>query len=122
MADDVGYSPGTGATIRADDEGDGKLIQHMILHAANVALSSRATSIGTSAVAIPATALTKRKSITVYNNDSGLTLYLGASAVTTSTGLPVLPGAYVTLELGPTLTIYGIVASGSVDVRSLEKS
>lgn len=72
-------------------------------------------------------------SIAAYNNGSAI-VYLGGSGVTTATGLPLAPGAYFSTDLGGTSDlpaetlagsddhegVYGIVASGTVEVRTFE--
>jgi hypothetical protein len=77
-----------------------------------------AVSVGTSAVRLdrhPA-----RNYVHVRNNGT-TTLYVGFdSAVTTATGWPVPPGSELPLRLAPTVPVYGIAASGTLDVRVLE--
>lgn len=80
-----------------------------------------AVTVGTSAVALPSSALSNRK-IWIVVNLSNQVLYLGDSSVTTTTGFPIQPGAGWQLALGPEVTIYGICASGSNDIRILEVS
>ena len=79
---------------------------------------SGAVSVGTSATALPASALAARRALIVYNNGSS-TIYLGPAGVSTSGGFPLLPGQSVSLEVGA-LVIYGIVASGTVEARVME--
>ena len=82
-----------------------------------------AVSVGTTATALPASNLANRRSIIVYNNDASADLYIGGSAVTTSTGVPVSAGSYSPpVDAGNSMTLYGIVASGTVNVRVLEMS
>jgi len=71
-----------------------------------------------SATAAPASPLANRVTGTFVNN-SNVTIYLGGSAVTTSTGIPLLPGASFTDDIGHA-TYYCIVASGTADLRVLE--
>ena len=77
-----------------------------------------AVSVGTTAAALPATALTNRRALIVFNNGT-ITVYLGESGVTAAGGFPLLPGQSLVLETGTT-AIYGITASGTVEVRVLE--
>lgn len=79
---------------------------------------SGAVSVAATATALPASALSGRRALFVYNNGSA-TIFLGASGVTTSAGFPLLPGQSVSLETGA-LAIYGIVASGTVEARVME--
>ena len=60
---------------------------------------------------------TGRVAATVFNSGS-TTIFLGASGVTTSTGLPLLPGASLTLNT--TAAIYGITSSGTGAVSAVE--
>lgn len=77
-----------------------------------------AVSCATTATAAPASILTNRKTLTVINNSTA-TIYLGGSAVTTSTGIPLLPGASFMDDVS-NATYYCIVTSGTADLRVLE--
>jgi hypothetical protein len=81
-------------------------------------LGSR-TSVGTGATAIPTATLTRRKTIVVYNT-TGSTCYLGNASVTTSTGFPLDAGKSVSLNLAAGVALYGICASGSATIATLE--
>lgn len=138
MADDVAITPGSGAVIATDDIG-GRHFQRVKIawgadgSASDVSATSplpaetvyrttlraSAVSVGTSATALPATALSGRRLVVVRNAGS-VTVYLGASDVTTTAGWPLEPGWSLQLALGAELAIYGIVASGSGAVRVLE--
>ena len=55
--------------------------------------------------------------VLLYNNGSA-TVFIGATAdVTTSTGVPIAAGVTVGMEVGSGRTVYGIVASGTEEVR-----
>lgn len=76
-----------------------------------------ATTITSSATLIRASQA--RTSISIYNNGAA-TVYVGTdSAVTTSNGMPIPAGSE--REILFEGTIYGIVASGSVEVRWIEE-
>jgi len=77
------------------------------------------TTVTTTAGAIPATALTNRRTILVYNNGSE-TVYLGKSTVATTTGYPLAPGDEKSFDLHDGLVLYGITESGTSDVRTME--
>ena len=62
--------------------------------------------------------LVGREAIAIKNNGA-VTLYLGPSGVTSTTGYPLAAGESLVIELGPDVTIYGIAAS-SCNVRILE--
>ncbi len=85
----------------------------------NSIIAVATTSVTTAATAIPAAALTFRRSILVTNNGS-VAVYLGTSSVTTANGTPLAPAASLSLELSAGVVLYGIVASGTADVRTLE--
>jgi hypothetical protein len=58
--------------------------------------------------------------IAVYNNGAS-TVYLGGASVTTSSGFPLAAGASFAVDLKENGDVlYGIVASGTVEVRTLE--
>jgi hypothetical protein len=77
-----------------------------------------AVTIGTSATQIVA-ADADRCSIIIYNN-SGQTVYIGDSGVTTADGFPLLSGADITFY--DTDAIYADAVSSADDVRYLEVS
>lgn len=76
-------------------------------------------------VATTATQLTggdtgaKSGSFAVANNGAA-TVYIGGAGVTTATGFPIAAGASMGFDLrSATDEVYGIVASGTVEVRVL---
>lgn len=90
-----------------------------------MSIKSTAVSVGTTATRLDTADDTGDhiggESLAVYNNGAS-TLYLGGSNVTTSTGVPVAANSWGP-ALGGILTedaLYGIVTSGTVDVRVLE--
>lgn len=83
---------------------------------------SRTITVTTTATPLPDEVLGYRRSIIVFNNSSS-TVFLGGSDVTASNGLPILTQTYSpALDAGPKLVIYGIVSSGTADVRTFEVS
>ncbi len=84
-------------------------------------LAASQASIGTSATSIVAArtgaAGTGRIAATLYNSGSA-TVYVGASGVTTSTGMPLPAGASITLNT--TAAIYGVAASGTQTIGVTE--
>ena len=88
-----------------------------IAGAADVVLTS-GVSVTTSPTALPASALTRRRAVGIYNAGS-VTVYVGGNDVTTSSGWPVAAGAAVTFDIGRA-ALYGIVATGTCDVRVME--
>lgn len=51
--------------------------------------------------------------------DATVTVYIGASDVTTTSGVPLVAGATLTADLGGAEQLYGIVAAGTQAVRVL---
>jgi hypothetical protein len=88
---------------------------------ANVACAAGAVSVSTSAVALPASALSARKYLLVQNLGSR-EIYVGPSGVSTSSGLRLSPGSVGEFRLGASVSLYGIAAGGTQDVRALELS
>ena len=91
----------------------------MIISPISGSVLPTAVTVTTTATAIPATALAGRRAMMVRNNGS-VTVYLGDSTVTSTNGFPLSPGEEKSYELGPPVTLYGITASGTADVRVLE--
>ncbi len=85
----------------------------------NVKILSDDTDVTDSATKIPSTALKGRKSILIQNI-SGVDIFLGGSTVTTLIGYRLQDGEAVSFDLGSGVDVYGIAASGSRDVRSIE--
>jgi hypothetical protein len=82
---------------------------------------SGARTVGTTATAIPASSLSDRKSLILYNNGTS-TIYLGGSAVTSSTGLPVGTADYSpSFDLGSSV-LYGVAGTAGGTVIVLEVS
>lgn len=88
-----------------------------IAGAADVVLTN-GVSVTTSATQLPATTLAKRRAVGIYNAGS-VTVYVGGSDVTTSNGWPVAVGAAITFDIGRA-ALYGIVSTGTCDVRVME--
>lgn len=64
--------------------------------------------------------ISPREMVRIYNNDSSITIFFGASGVTAATGEPLKPGEAVSIPTGDQLGVFLIAASGSVDVRVQE--
>lgn len=128
MADNYTFKDAAGNTITHASEEISAGIhasEHVPVDAAGVEIFYKAStvlasavSVATSATALPASALSGRRSLIISNFGSG-TIYLGAAGVTTAAGFPLLAGQSLALEVG-TLAIYGIVASGTVAARVME--
>ena len=128
MADNYTFKDASGNTVThaSEDIGGGvQASEHVPVDAAGVEIFykgttvlSGAVSVGTSATALPASALAARRVVWIYNNGSA-TIFLGPAGVTTSNGFPLLPGQSVSFGVGA-LVIYGIVASATVEARVME--
>jgi len=84
-------------------------------------------SVGTTAVAIPASALTDRNSMLIRNLDATVDLYIGfdtgvtaTQTVGTTSGWLVGPNETYNVDIKDDILIYGIVASGSILVQVQE--
>lgn len=66
-----------------------------------------------------ATDLADRKYFFAYNNGTE-TVYLGESGVTTATGFPLDPCAYIMMRAGASCDLYAIAPSGTQDIRIAE--
>lgn len=85
----------------------------------NTSVLATAVTVGTSAVALPATSLTGRKHILIENLGSK-PIFIGNSAVTTSSGVRVSAGATWETDLGPSAVLYAISGTAGQDVRVIE--
>jgi len=89
-------------------------------------IDQKVTQVGTTAGAVPATAMTNRKGIFVFNAESsGTYVYLGNSDVTANEtagtgGFKLDGGSTMFLTLDGSCTLYGRAASGTVTVHTLE--
>lgn len=66
--------------------------------------------------------LFNRRSLLIYNN-SAVTIYIGGSDVSSSSGLPIPANSYSpVLDVGYNMLVYGLTASSTADIRVLELS
>lgn len=78
-------------------------------------------TIGTSITAIPTTALSKRRTLIIFNNStSGQILYIGDNTVSTVNGFPLYPRASMRFDIEDDVIIYGISSAADASVRVLE--
>lgn len=63
-----------------------------------------------------------RKKIIIENvsTNANKAIYVGDSAVTTSSGVRLSAGSSIELEVGPSVSVYAIGAVAACDVRVLE--
>ena len=93
---------------------------YIILTPLNTSVTVYSQSITTTAVAVPTTALSGRRSLTIYNVDPSNYVYVGPNASTlTTNGYPIAPSGAVSFDASDGLIFYG-VSAGTVPVRVLE--
>ena len=91
-------------------------------------IDSNVTEVGTTAEAVPATAMANRKGLFIHNMEAvGTYVYLGASNITADStpatgGYPLDGGRDMFFTLDGSCTLYGRSASGNVTVHTLEVS
>lgn len=105
-------------TSASTDNGSTGLAVYPISKFVTTGPTVTAVTCATSATAAPASTLSGRVTVTLYNNSSS-TIYIGPSTVTTSNGLPLLPGASFTDNVEDT-PYYCRVSSGTAELRVLE--
>lgn len=82
---------------------------------------SSQTSVSTTAVAVPGTALAGRQSIVIKALRSNTaTVYVGATGVTAATGYPLDPGETLPGDFSASAGIFAIAASGTQTLATLE--
>lgn len=84
-------------------------------------LKNSQIDLGGTAVPLPTIALSGRLTFFLFNN-SGNIVYLGNSSVSTANGFPVYPRSGINITIEDQVTIYGISAGASSDIRILEGS
>jgi hypothetical protein len=118
----------TGGTPDSVQIGDGTEIASITANTHLEVVDRSDDGLATSAVSVDNTvggtqlvssALTERKYIEIQNLENR-TVFLGASGVTSSTGIRIPPRASWSGKVGPNISLYGITNSGTADVRILE--
>lgn len=84
--------------------------------------TSRAVTVTDEATRLdaPETSSDPGQSFSVYVPTGGETVWIGGDDVTAANGTPVAAGQHYALDLGST-GLYGVVASGTQEVRVLEE-
>ena len=102
--------------------GDGVIVLNPENSSVSIGLAQQAISVGGTPTALPSSPLEYRRALVVYNAGPGI-LYIGASTVTTSNGMPMSVGEKIAFDIQgtPNVKIYGVSDSIS-DVRILELS
>lgn len=92
----------------------------------DVAIKTTTMTVGSTAVALPATALEGRNSIILHNKSITETLYIGNDDVTadtvngTTSGYELAPGAFFNIDITDNIVIYGITEGATITVKVTE--
>ena len=97
-------------------------VTHISINSLSGSVHQTATSVTSTLTQLPSYGvLDNRRAIVFYNNSSTVTVYIGGSTVTSSTGLPLEPKSYSpSFDSGPLQKWYGITSAGTADVRVIE--
>ena len=97
-------------------------VTHVSINSLIGYVKSRAVTVTTTPTPLPEEVLAYRRSMVAYNNSSQ-TVYVGGSDVSTTNGIPVPAGTYSpAFDCGPRMIVYGVVASTTANVRTMELS
>lgn len=141
MADNMNVQTGSGGPVATDEIGgvqyqrvkvnygaDGSATDVSsttplpVYESAGSAIKSSSVTVGTSAAALPSSALSGRKSMIIQNLGAA-DIYIGASGVAVGDGFKVAAGASSpSFAFSSSVTVYGISGSAGNDVRVLEAS
>ena len=92
---------------------------YLLATRANVAVKAAKVSVSSTAIELTAS-LARRRKVYIKSVDGNDDIFLGGSGVTTSNGYLLTAKEELWLDLTPGAKIYGIMATGSADVRVLE--
>ena len=87
-----------------------------------MSLSSRAVTVATAPTRLDSTSDLQGEQAVVFYNTSAVTVFIGGATVTTASGSPVEASSWSPSISGLDSTegLYGIVATGTAEVRVLE--
>lgn len=90
-----------------------------------IELKTSTVTVGTTATAIPATALSDRNALAIHNKSSTQTLYIGPSSVTaddaaSTGGWEVEPGGRIQFDVTEAVVVYGVYPTSSEAVKIME--
>lgn len=92
-----------------------------ILDATGSGFTVNAVSVTATATKLPTTNLDNRKAMIIRNFSKDNIIYIGDSAVTTTTGFPILPYESIPFDINAGANLYAICETGlTADVRTLE--
>jgi len=112
-------SASSGTSERADLISD-RYRRVLTSNAANVASLNTATTVGTSAAALIATALNGRTNLLIQNLGSKAIFIGSSAAVTSANGVRIAAGSDLTVEVGENVSLFAISTAAGQDVRLLE--
>ena len=73
------------------------------------------------AIRLPTTPLEYRRAISVSNNNTVHTIFIGFDpALTSSTGFPILPEGQLSMDINAEVILYGVTGGPTINVRVLE--
>lgn len=111
-----------GDYIPLTTDANGALFVSASFSVPNAAIASAAVTVGTSEIELPGTPLAGRDTVTIQNRGTSDSIYVGPTGVTTATGLEIGKRSSMTLELGPSVDVFGISGTASQNVRVFETS
>lgn len=85
----------------------------------NISVVTSVTTVGAVAVALPAAAAAGRRRMMIQNTSNN-DVYVGATGLTTTTGLRIAKGATLSLEIGQNVNMFAIASGAGNDVRVME--
>lgn len=109
----MGYNGATWDRLKSKN---GKL---QVSEVPSASVLATAVVVGVTAVALPSTPLANRSRLQIQNKGNK-SIFVGSSAVLTSSGIEVAPGATESLECTDGVLVYAISGTAGQDVRVLE--
>ena len=108
------WSPNEGLREQTDN----KLFVGLLIRRS---IKQQVLTIDGTAVAIPTTALSKRRTLIIMNNSTGgQILYVGNSDVTTADGFPIYPRATIRFDIEDDVEVYGVASVAGASIPIIE--
>jgi len=103
--------------------GDGAVVLNPEDFSIQLGLRSQAITVDLTAIPLPSDPLIYRRALVVHNAGPD-TVYIGASGVTASDGLPLLINEKIAIDIQghQNVTVYAVASSSGQDVRIMELS
>lgn len=97
-------------------------VTNISLNALRGVVNARPLTMTSTSSLIPPDPLPHRRTMIIFNNSSQ-NLYIGGADVTINSGLVILPNTFSpAIDAGDKVNVYGVVASGTADIRLFEIS